>query len=505
MLSVALVSTAEVARPEDSGGEAAGGRRVLCRVPVAIGVPAVGPRPPLGLAQALALVRGEPAAGLDLGLGPGKYELMTRDSFVGAAAAGQLRPGQIAAVRLEDLSATVAALAVDGVLPEPGTANNGGYPLSVTVSVFWAGNTLPAARRLWAALTRSELAYAADFVRWLEGPEARTALFGVGELVSLSAVGDVMLDRGVGRWIERSGPDYPFDATRGLLANADIAVCNLESPLGTGGRQIADKAIWFRARPESGLGLVRAGIDLVCLANNHTLDYGREGLMECLDHLNRLGLTYFGAGRDLSEARAPAVVTCRGVKVAFLGYSEFADMYWSVRDRFTFEATGDRPGVAPLRQPYQALHPAAVAAANPHLADDIAAARAVADVVVVSVHWGVEYTNEPSSFQRLAAQFILDAGADLILGHHPHAVQGLLPAGGGLAAFSLGNFVFDQPWPQTQESMVLQVQLSSRGVFRWDLAPVQISACQPRAVSGWPEGDALRAKIIGLSWNLYLP
>jgi len=134
----------------------------------------------------------------------------------------------------------------------------------------------------------------------------------------------------------------------------------------------------------------------------------------------------------------------------------------------------------------------------------IAAARSRADVVVVSVHWGIEYVNEPVPFQLVAAQLLLDLGADLVLGHHPHAVQGFLPTGRGLVAFSLGNFVFDQPWPQSQESMVLQVQLSSKGIFSWDWVPVQISACQPRVVAGYPEGDALLKKITDLSWDLYL-
>lgn len=499
VLRIALVVAEEA--PGRKGIDA----KVVARLPVVIGVPALGPRPALDAAQAQALSRGDGRVALDLGQGPGAYTLLSREEFVEKASAGQLRPGFVAAVRMDDLGAQIAALAVDGVLPEPATVRDGTYPLSHAVQAIWAGNALSPISRVWVSLTHPGYRRAAEFTRWLESADATTAMIGVGELITLTAVGDVMLDRGVARWIERSGPDYPFEAVWDILARADITVCNLESPLGTGGRRAAGKAIFFQAKPEVGQGLIKAGFDAVSLANNHSVDYGREGLLECLDHLKAIGIEYFGGGRDLDEARRPAVLERGGLRVAFLGYSEFADMYWSVTERFSFEAGPDRPGVAPLRQPYRALSLASVEAANKMVAEDIAAARqGGADIVVASVHWGVEYEHPPSQFQRLAAQFMLDAGADIILGHHPHVVQGLWPSpGGGLVAYSLGNFVFDQPWPDTQESMILEIKLSSRGVFRWDFTPVQITACQPRPIAGEPEGARLWNKITTLSWDLY--
>jgi poly-gamma-glutamate synthesis protein (capsule biosynthesis protein) len=497
---VALV----VAGDAQSGGTQGNGGRVIARLPAVIGVPAIGSRPPLSQAQARALIQGnKPSPDIDLGNGPGKYTLLPRDEFVARAVAGQLSPALLAVVGLDDLGVQVAALAVDGVLPGPATVRDGTYPLTFGVEVVWAATTLGPIRRMWSMLTRPEFRHVAEFAGWLESARAKPALLGVGELVKLTAVGDVMLDRGVARWIESMGPDYPFDAVRDILTAADIAVCNLESPFGTGGRRLAEKGIWFQARPETATSLARAGFDIVSLANNHSMDHGVQGLLECFEHLQAVGVKYFGAGHDLAQARSPVILTAGGLRIAFLGYSEFADLYWSNTEKFAFEARADRPGVAPLRQSYRTPSAAVIAAQNKHIAEDIAAARSQSDIVVVSLHWGVEYENVASEYQKLVAQFMLDHGATLILGHHPHAIQGLLPSGDGLVAFSLGNFVFDQPWPITQESMILEVQLSERGIFRWDVIPVQITSCQPRPVLGLPEGAGLWYKILDLSWELY--
>jgi len=278
---------------------------------------------------------------------------------------------------------------------------------------------------------------------------------------------------------------------RDTLLAADLAVCNLESPPATIGYPIAAKEIWFRAKPEATEAMARAGIDVVSLANNHSLDYGREAFRESLSILDSQGIAYCGGGLDMDGARTPRVVERSGLKVAFLGYSQFADIWWSPEERFTFVAGEDRPGVAPLRLPAGRLDLAGVSAANPHLAGDIARAREAADVVVVSVHWGTEYTNVPDSFQLVAARAMIEAGADLVLEHHPHAVQGLAASGDSLAAFSLGNFVFDQRRSGTDESMILQVEVSTDGVFSWDVVPVRITATQPVPSCGTNDGDEI--------------
>jgi poly-gamma-glutamate synthesis protein (capsule biosynthesis protein) len=486
-------------------GSPSGGRRAAIRPvfpqAVVLGVPAVGPRPGLSLASARDLLRGMRPP-LDLGLGPGVYEVLGRDRIIALAAAGKLLPGQVAAIELTDLGPAVAGLAIDGVAPEPGTVRDGTYALAEPVALLWGGN-LPALYLRWLAwLTRPNLRQVAAVVEWATGPEAMEAYLGLGDLCVLHAVGDVMLCRGVGSRMSDRGPDYPFLALGDLIASADVALCNLESHFGEGGAPIADKGIWFRAPPEAGPALLKAGFDLVGLANNHSLDYGRESFVRGLEILSSLGLRFVGAGRDVTEARRPLVIEARGVRIAFVGFSQFAEMYWSAEQRFTFAAGPRTPGVASLRVPSGPLSPESVRLANPELLEDLAAARRLGDVVVALVHWGTEYRDAPDAFQVAAAQALLEGGAQVVLGHHPHVAQGLQPAAGGLVAYSLGNFIFDQSQPRTQESFVLRLKLSRRGVFGWDLVPVRLLDGQPRPVGGSAEGEELRSRLESLSWEL---
>lgn len=440
------------------------------RFAVAVAVDAFGPRPELTLEQALAAVAGRPPEGLR----------------------------KVSPARLAELGPARAGLPVDGVRPTPAGVASGRYPLAVPVVALWGGNLPSPAWRILSLLTGRQRREVAGFVRWLQGGAGQEAILGVGDLVTVVAAGDVLLDRGVARKMEVWGPGYPFDQVRDILTGADLAACNLESVPAAGGDPVAGKGIWFRAGPEAVAALGAAGFDLVSVANNHALDYGRGAFVRALEVLDEFGIRYCGGGRDIEEARAPAVLECNGVRIAFLGYSEFADLYWT-GERFRFIAGEESAGVAPIRRPEGVPTVEAVERANPHLAEDIAAARAIADVVVVSVHWGVEYSNRADRFQRIAAGLLAGQGADLVLGHHPHAVQGLGSAGGTLVAFSLGNFVFDQTRDITTESMLLRVELSRRGVFAWDVIPVRIVDCRPHLVSGTPDGETISAKLLDLN------
>ncbi len=292
--------------------------------------------------------------------------------------------------------------------------------------------------------------------------------------ILLAVVGDVMLARGVARAIAQHGVEYPFAAVAPRLRAADYTFANLESPLGVKGKAIPGKGIWFRARPEAVAGLVYAGIDGVTVANNHIFDYDTENFLETMEILRKNGIGVTGGGEDLAAARRPLVVDVRGVKVAFLGYSQFADLFWDWNYRRSFAATASRPGVAPVRDAW--------------LAEDIASARRSADVVAVAFHWGEEYVNHPNEAQRRLAHRAIDLGADLVLGFHPHAIQGIERYEKGLIAYSLGNFVMDQKKPLTRESMILEVRLTRQGVAGYEVVPVIIDACQPRIL----EGEAAR-------------
>lgn len=305
--------------------------------------------------------------------------------------------------------------------------------------------------------------------------------------VTLAVIGDVMLARGVGTAIEQNGLDYPFALTAERLLSADIVFANLESPLGVKGEPLPRKGIWFRARPETVACLKQAGIDAVTLANNHILDYDTDNFLETLEILEGAGIAYTGGGRDPAEARRPLVLEAGGVRVAFLGYSQFADIFWDWNYRRSFLATDDLPGVAPIREDY--------------LAEDIARAADEADVVAVAYHWGDEYVNHPNEEQVRLAHRTIDLGADLVLGFHPHALQGIERYKDGLIAYSLGNFVMDQVRPVTTESMILEVELTPEGLVDYQVVPVRIERGQPRILKG-EEARSLLDKIERISAGL---
>lgn len=235
--------------------------------------------------------------------------------------------------------------------------------------------------------------------------------------VAVVFVGDVMLDNGPGHAIA-AGRD-PFAACADLLLDADFTVGNLECVLGRGG-QLAHKAYVFRAAADSPRHLARY-FTAVSLGNNHAFDFGPDGLVECLDILDRERIGRFGAGRTPAEARKPLVLEKDGLRIALLAANGFrADEY---------AATDARAGVAPLREA--------------DLLADIAAARQQADVVIPYVHWGDELVAEPPAADRAFARRMVEAGAAAVIGGHPHVTQTVDVHRGAPIVYSLGNFVFD--------------------------------------------------------------
>jgi poly-gamma-glutamate capsule biosynthesis protein CapA/YwtB (metallophosphatase superfamily) len=245
-------------------------------------------------------------------------------------------------------------------------------------------------------------------------PPRKTSPAGTATVVF---VGDVMLDNGPGHVIA-SGTD-PFAACADLLLDADFTIGNLECVLGRGGK-LAHKAYVFRGAADSPRHLKRY-FTAVSLGNNHAFDFGPEGLVECLDILDRERIGRFGAGRTLAEARKPFVVEKDGLRIAILAANGFrADDY---------AATDARAGVAPLREA--------------DLLADIAAARTTADVVIPYVHWGDELVAEPLEADRAFARKMIEAGAAAVIGGHPHVTQTVDLHRGAPIVYSLGNFVFD--------------------------------------------------------------
>ncbi|MGC4075992.1 MAG: CapA family protein [Rubrivivax sp.] len=257
--------------------------------------------------------------------------------------------------------------------------------------------------------------------------------------ISLVFVGDVMLADGPGRLLRRGG--NPFAPTAALLAGADLRIANLECVVARGGK--ADDKPWtFRADPRV-LALLRRHVDVVSLANNHSGDFGREAFAEMLGALRTQGLPYFGGGHDLAEAHRPLVVERRGLRLALLGYDEYFPRY--------FEAGHDHPGVAWSEDEQVVL--------------DIRRARTMADLVIPFMHWGEEGRPTANDRQRALARLMIDAGADAVVGTHPHIVQDVEFHRGKPIVYSLGNFVFDGfDKPENNTGWVLRMAIGRGGV-----------------------------------------
>ncbi len=388
------------------------------------------------------------------------------------------------------LRPAVRLLASGGVRPTYEDVASGRYPAQDPVYLVRRKRNGLAALISGIAGRRDRSETVADALGREEVP---AALAGLKKTVSLTVVGDIMLARGVGGYIKRFGLDYPISLVADITSSSDIAFANLESPIGVTGHPLPGKMIWFRAEPETVECLSKAGIDAVTLANNHTLDYDSENLLETISILDSKGIAHTGAGSNISEARKPAVIERKGLRVAFLGYNEFANpsLFWSAKYPRTLMAGADQPGTPPIDMEM--------------IREDIIAAKNAADVVAVSFHWGQEYTNHPLPYfgkdlKRIARETI-NLGADMVLGYHPHAIQGIEVYKGKPIAYSLGNFVMDQKRPVTCESMIIQFHLSKDGVEFMEVTPATIEEGRPRPLEG-EEARPLMEKIRSISAGL---
>ncbi len=269
--------------------------------------------------------------------------------------------------------------------------------------------------------------------------------------IALAAVGDVMLGRSIEERMEAYGTDYPFQALAPLLRQADITVGNLESVLSQGGEPAA-KMFVFRGHPRMAAGLAEAGFDVLNLANNHILDYGAEGVTETLAALEGQGVHGIGAG---PQAADPVVVEARGIRVAFLARNIAGPAQTGV---------AAVPDEATLRR-------------------DVWQARKQVDALVLLLHTGTDYDDQPTPQQRALARTAVEAGADLVIGYHRYLVQDTEQYGRGFIAYGLGDFSFDiDIVDEARDGAVLWVLLSKDGVAQVDWIPTRtVDDVQPRA------------------------
>jgi poly-gamma-glutamate capsule biosynthesis protein CapA/YwtB (metallophosphatase superfamily)/outer membrane protein assembly factor BamB len=286
-------------------------------------------------------------------------------------------------------------------------------------------------------------------------------------------LGDVSFGRSMEAQLARYGAAHPWQGLGPVLHGEDLQVLqegqrlpvltivNLECSLTTQGEPL-DKSYLIRAHPLWARSLAAGGIDLVTLANNHALDFGPLGLKETVETLRALGIETVGAGASAEAAHQPAFFDLGGVRVAFLGY---AAARW--------DGSADVP-VTDL-----------LAWARPdNIAADVNAARDQADFVVVLLHAGTEYATSPSADQIAAAHAAIDAGADLVVGHHPHVTQTVERYRQGLIVYSLGDAVFDIPRASAMRGHLLRVHVTGSGLAGAELWPFWIEeAIQPRLLN----------------------
>ncbi|MEZ0240372.1 MAG: CapA family protein [Chloroflexota bacterium] len=330
----------------------------------------------------------------------------------------------------------------------------------------------------------------------------------------LVAAGDVMLDRGVADEVKnvQKDVDFPFDggtaeitgrhccsvlgnpvpdaqrtgnagAVRALFEGADLAITNFENPAPDAFRYHSEGTV-FSADPALLATIAHAGIDWVSLANNHIRDFGAQGVLDTITNLNRWGIAHGGAGADLAAARAPTILAVRSTRVGMLGYDTIAPSY---------AATADRVGSAQMTEAT--------------VAEDVARARELgAQVVIVFPHWGVEYSTGPTEQQLRLGHAAIDAGADLVVGNHPHWAGAMEIYEGKPIFYALGNLVFDQTWSEpTLEGITVEMTFAGARLVQIRMRPhLILDRSQPNFMLPSESGEVVMDQVFEASEG-YLP
>ena len=270
--------------------------------------------------------------------------------------------------------------------------------------------------------------------------------------ISIVAVGDLLLGGSATPQLKKNGFSDPFSPTLVHLQQADIAMANLEAPLTTAKKPVTDKTYTFKVSPAAAKDIKKAGFDLLTLANNHIGDFGPKGVIETVETLEQEQLAYAGAGRNLAEARRASTIIVDGKKIAFLAYSNtFPKSFYAGKKK-----AGSAPG-------YMS-----------RVATDIKKTRAEADYVVVSFHWGAEKMTAPKDYQKTLGHLAIDNGACVVIGHHPHVLQGAELYNGGVIYYSLGNFAFGSYSRNAVTGGMARVHLDNGKLEKAEILPLNV-------------------------------
>ncbi|WP_440603724.1 CapA family protein [Bacillus sp. GB_SG_008] len=263
--------------------------------------------------------------------------------------------------------------------------------------------------------------------------------------ITLTFSGDTMFDWQLRPVIQSKGADYPFQHVKPEIEKADYSFVNLESAFTTREKKYPGQLFWIKSDPSTLQAIKNTGYDIVNIGNNHTLDYYQDGLLDTISHVEKIGLPYIGAGKNASDAYTAREVTIKGKKFKFISFVRFMpDSAWV--------ATNDKPGVA-----------------NGYdlnlVTKTIKEQKKDADYMIVYMHWGVEKTNRPADYQKEYVQKMVEAGANAIVGSHPHWLQGFEYYNKVPVAYSLGNFLFpDYVTGHSAETGVLTLKFKGKDV-----------------------------------------
>lgn len=262
--------------------------------------------------------------------------------------------------------------------------------------------------------------------------------------VTLTFVGDIMMTRGVESSLNKNfkGDFSELFKNTAYLKESDITFGNLEGAVANGGRNVGSR-FSFRMKPVSLMALRGAGFDIVSFANNHVGDYSTTAFIETLENLATNSILYTGAGKNYTEVITPAIINVRDIKIGFLATSDVGPNWLKATDQST--GLTAQAGI--------------LLASDPKLSEVIKNAKTKVDILVVSYHWGNEYS--PTNARQIKlAHSAIDSGADIVVGHHPHVMQRVEIYKDKPIFYSLGNFIFDQYFsPHTMRGMVAQVSI----------------------------------------------
>jgi len=297
-------------------------------------------------------------------------------------------------------------------------------------------------------------------------------------LIKLSAIGDIALFGEYDNIIDKQGKEFPFSLVSNHFKKRDLVIGNLEVPLSNLGSPDKSKPISLRGAPEAINALKSSGITHVSMANNHSYDYGEEAALDTIENLMSAGISSFGIGKNLSHSRKPIIEEINGVRIALLAYNSYLTNGRRI-------AKSNSSGIAPLEYEYIKYD------------IDLIKQNDKDCKIIISFHWGEEMKSYPSPFQIDLARQLIEDGANIILGHHPHVIQGVEDYKEGVIIYSLGNFCFPKvesphidgigyvQLPKNRESFIFDSTITQYGVEGYDFTPVIINDnLQPEIASG---------------------